>query len=96
MSQTGFCWIAGRTLYVTGRCDPFSGRQRRRSAKYQLASGPLESARSMLLIVPVLVFTAFAIVLGAFAWGWANDSLVETPQERFDHQFELIVRHLSR
>ena len=50
----------------------------------------------MLLIVPVLVFTAFAIVLGAFAWGWANDTLVETPQERFDHKFELIVRHLSR
>ena len=48
-----------------------------------------------MLLIPFLVFTAFAIVLGAFAWGWANDTLAETPQERFDHQFELIVRQLS-
>ena len=48
-----------------------------------------------MLVIPFLVFTAFAIVLGAFVWGWTNDTLMETPQERFDHQFEAIVRRLS-
>ena len=49
----------------------------------------------MLLVLPFLVFTAFTIILSALAWGWANGTLVETPQERIDHQFELIVRQLS-
>ena len=49
----------------------------------------------MLLILPLLVFTAFAIVLSTVAWAWANGTLTETPQERIDHQFELIVRGLA-
>ncbi len=49
----------------------------------------------MLLVIPLLVFTAFAIVLAAFAWAWANGTLGETPQEQTDRQFESIVRQLS-
>ncbi len=49
----------------------------------------------MLLIIPLLVFTAFVIVLSAVAWGWANGTLGETQQERIDRQFESIVRQLS-
>lgn len=49
----------------------------------------------MLLVIPFLVFTAFAIVLATVAWAWANGTLGETPQERFDRQFESIVRQLS-
>ena len=48
-----------------------------------------------MLLIPFLVFTAFTIMLGALAWGWAHGTLVESPQERIDHQFELIVRKLS-
>lgn len=48
-----------------------------------------------MLLIPFLVFTAFAIILSALTWGWANGTLVETPQERVDYQFELIVRQLS-
>ena len=48
-----------------------------------------------MLLIPFLVFTAFTIMLGALAWGWANGTLAETPQERIDHQFELIVRQLA-
>lgn len=48
-----------------------------------------------MLLIPFFVITAFAIILGALAWGWAHGTLVETPQERIDHQFELIVRRLS-
>jgi hypothetical protein len=47
-----------------------------------------------MLLIPILVFTAFAIVLGALAWGWAHGTLAETPQEQVDHQFELIIRRL--
>lgn len=49
----------------------------------------------MLLVIPFLVFTAFAIILSALAWGWANDTLGETQQERIDRQFETIVRQVS-
>jgi hypothetical protein len=48
-----------------------------------------------MLLIPFVVFIAFSIVLGAFVWGWANGTLGETPQERFDRQFELIVRQLA-
>lgn len=48
-----------------------------------------------MLLLPFLVFTAFAIVLGAIAWGWANGTLVESPQERVDHEFEFIVSRLA-
>lgn len=50
---------------------------------------------AMLLVIPFLVFTAFAIILSALAWGWANDTLGETQQERIDRQFETIVRQVS-
>jgi hypothetical protein len=48
-----------------------------------------------MLIVPFLVIAAFAIVVTAFAWGWVNGTLVETPQERVDYQFEQIVQRLA-
>ena len=46
-------------------------------------------------LILYIVFTAFTIILGTLAWAWANGTLVETPQERVDHQFELIVRRFS-
>ena len=48
-----------------------------------------------MLLIPFPVFTAFTIILGVVAWAWANGTLVETPQERIDHQFELIIRRLT-
>ena len=48
-----------------------------------------------MLFIPFLVFTAFTIILGAVAWAWANGTLVETPEERVDRQFELIIRQLA-
>ena len=56
---------------------------------------PTTGTRSPMLLIPFLVFTAFTIILGVVAWAWANGTLVETPQERVDRQFELIVRQLS-
>ncbi len=48
-----------------------------------------------MLAIPFLVFTAFIIILGVLAWAWANGTLAESPQERIDRQFDLIVRRLS-
>ena len=47
-----------------------------------------------MILIPIVVFAAFAIALGAVVWAWANGTLVETPQERIDRQFDQIVRHI--
>ena len=47
-----------------------------------------------MFLIAFLACTAFAIVLVAMVWAWANGTLVETPQERIDRQFDQIVRNL--
>lgn len=34
------------------------------------------------------------IILATVAWGWRHGTLSETPQERYDWDFEQIVRRL--
>ncbi len=46
----------------------------------------------MLLLATVLLVLPVLTILGSVAWGWKNDTLVETAQERNDWEFERIVR----
>lgn len=47
-------------------------------------------------VVAALMFTfAMGSSPGALAWAWANGSLRDSDQERFDHEFERISRRLS-
>ena len=46
----------------------------------------------LVALVPVL---ALMIVTAALAWGWPNGTLHTTEQERFDMEFERIVRRLD-
>lgn len=49
----------------------------------------------MLLAISILVATAVAIELAVVVWGWTNDTLHESPQERVNLQFDAIVRHFQ-
>jgi hypothetical protein len=51
--------------------------------------------QTMILAISTLVSSALCIVFGVVAWGWANGTLQESPQEKVNHQFELIVRRLQ-
>jgi hypothetical protein len=48
-----------------------------------------------MVAIASLVGTALAIVAGAFGWGWSRGTVRETEQERFDREFDRIVRRLD-
>ena len=49
----------------------------------------------MIIVLATLVSSALLIVSGMLAWGWANGTLYESPEEKVNRQFELIVRRLE-
>lgn len=49
-----------------------------------------------MVVLASLVATSLAVMAFAVAWGWRNGTLAETPQERYDHEFERIAARLHR
>lgn len=43
------------------------------------------------IVVFALVIVAIAIIAGCVIWGWRNDTLWESDQERFDRRFDKII-----
>jgi len=43
------------------------------------------------IVVFAVVFAATAIIVGTVIWGWHNDTLRESDQERFDRRFDEMV-----
>jgi hypothetical protein len=43
-------------------------------------------------VLTSLVITSLVIMAGAVSWGWRNGTVRETAQERYDREFERIVR----
>lgn len=86
---------AGSECKVPTTSDPLGPADRNSSRTQTPAREPAIGHPPMPLVIPFLVFTAFAIVVATVAWAWVNGTLAETPQERVDHQFESIVRRLS-
>jgi hypothetical protein len=51
----------------------------------------------VVVVVGVIgVLLPFTIILATVAWGWRHGTLSETPQERYDWEFEQIVRRVVR
>lgn len=48
----------------------------------------------MLLVAVILVVAPVLTIVTSVAWGWRNGTLVESPQERIDREFERIVRRI--
>ncbi len=44
----------------------------------------------LVLLLPIV------ILVGVVIWGWAHDTLRESPQEAIDREFERIVQRLSK
>lgn len=42
------------------------------------------------------VVTSVGVMAGTVAWAWRSGTLFETPQERYDHEFERITHSLRR
>jgi hypothetical protein len=42
------------------------------------------------------VVTSVGVMAGTVAWAWRSGTLFETPQERYDHEFERITQRLRR
>ena len=42
------------------------------------------------------VVTSVGVIAGTVAWAWRWGTLFETPQERYDHEFERITQRLRR
>ena len=49
---------------------------------------PTETLFVSVLLLPIVILVALVI------WGWAHDTLRESPQEKIDHEFERIARRL--
>lgn len=50
---------------------------------------------AVLIVALVLVAVAVVIIAAAVAWGWCHDTLRTSEQERYDFEFERIVRRLD-
>ncbi len=48
----------------------------------------------MIVVVVVSVVLPTVTILVAILWGWRHGTLKETTQERYDWDFEQIVRHI--
>lgn len=48
----------------------------------------------MIVVVVVGVLLPLMTILATVAWGWRHGTLIETPQERSDREFEEIVRRM--
>jgi hypothetical protein len=46
-------------------------------------------------VLSSFVVASVGVIVGAVAWGWRNGTLGETPQERFDREFDRIARRLD-
>jgi hypothetical protein len=47
-------------------------------------------------VIASLVATSVGIMVGTVVWAWRSGTLFETPQERYDHEFERITHSLRR
>jgi hypothetical protein len=48
-----------------------------------------------MIVLPVaLLLLPSMAILATIAWGWRHGTLSETPQERYDWEFEQIVRRI--
>ena len=49
-----------------------------------------------MLMIAWGVVASVGVMAGAVAWAWRSGTLFETPQERYDHEFERITQRLRR